>query len=134
MRHKVITVLILAVTLSAFAIAGAAQRSQQDSQDQTTQDQSKQDQSKPGTPGGGMMGQGMMGGDMRMGMTMGQMMVLHRQMTETMNKIMQSITAIQNEKDPAILKSKLAEHRALIEQMRNEMMQQGGMMQNMMQG
>ncbi len=57
MRHKVITVSILAATLSVFAIAGAAQRSQQNSQDQTTQDQSKQDQSKPGTSGGGMMGQ-----------------------------------------------------------------------------
>jgi hypothetical protein len=68
-----------------------------------------------------------------MGMTMGQMMAHHQQMTETMNKLMQSMTAIQNEKDPAALKSKLAEHRALIEQMQSQMMQQGGMMQNMMQ-
>jgi len=79
----------------------------------------------------------MMGGDMKMGMmmgmAMGQMMARHQQMTETMNKLMQSMTAIQNEKDPAALKSKLAEHRALLEQMRNGMMQQDGMMQNMMQ-
>ncbi len=51
---------------------------------------------------------------MMMGMTMGQMTVHHQQMTETMNKLMQSMTAIQNEKDPAALKSKLAEHRALL--------------------
>ena len=42
--------------------------------------------------------------------------------------------AIENEKDPAALKAKIAEHRALMEQMRGQMMQQGGMMQMMMGG
>ena len=70
----------------------------------------------------------MMGGGV-----MSQMMTHHQQMTETMNRLMQSMTAIQNEKDPAALQSKLAEHRALLEQMRSQMMQQGGVMQNMMQ-
>ena len=39
--------------------------------------------------------------------------------------------AIENEKDPAALKQKLAEHRKLMEQMHGQMMQQGGMMHDM---
>lgn len=71
MRYKMLTVSILAATLSAFVIGAAAQRSQQNSQNQTTQDQSN-----PGTPNGygwyggcgpGMMGYGMMGPGMMMG-------------------------------------------------------------------
>ena len=127
MRYKVVTASILAATLSAFTIAGAAQRSQKDPQDQTTQDQSK-----PRATGQGMMGDGMMMG-MMMGMSMGQIAAHHEEMTETMNKLMQSMTAIQNEKDKNALKSKLAEHRALLEQMQNKMMEQGNTMQNMMQ-
>jgi hypothetical protein len=69
-------------------------------------------------------GQGMMG-------MMGQMTTHHQQMTELMNKLVQSITAIQSEKDPAALKAKIAEHQALLAQMRDQMTQQGGMMQNM---
>ena len=41
------------------------------------------------------------------------------------------MTAIQNEKDPEVLKSKLAEHQALLNQMQSQMMQQGKMMQMM---
>ena len=60
--------------------------------------------------GGGMMGQrqGMMGQGM-MGGVMSQMTTHHQQMTEFMNKLMQSMAALQSEKDPAALKSKLAE-------------------------
>jgi uncharacterized coiled-coil protein SlyX len=79
---------------------------------------------------GGGAGGGMMGGGMMMGM-MGQMTTHHQQMTELMNKLMQSMTAIQNEKDPAALKAKMAEHQALLDQMRDQMGEQGGMMQNM---
>jgi uncharacterized coiled-coil protein SlyX len=52
-------------------------------------------------------------------------------MTTLMNKMMESMAAIQNEKDPEALKSKLAEHQALLNQMRSQMMQQGKMMQMM---
>jgi uncharacterized protein HemX len=102
-------------------ISGAAKQSQKDPTDQTTSGQSM-----PGMMG---QGRGMMNGGM-MGMTK-QMTTHHRQMSALMNKLMASMTAIQNEKDPQELKSKLAEHQALLNQMHSEMMQQGKMMQMM---
>jgi hypothetical protein len=75
----------------------------------------------------GPMGRGMMGG----GMMMGQMMAQHQGMSQLMSKMMQSMTAINSEKDPAKLKALLAEHAALLDQMRTKMMGQGNMMQNM---
>lgn len=112
MRHKMITASILASALSIFAVGGAvAQHEEHHPQNQTAQDQSKL-----GTTGGGMMG---------------QMMSHHQQMTGLMNKLMESMKAIEAEKDPAALKQKLAEHRALLEQMHSQMMQQGGMMQSL---
>src|SRR5271169_4284544 len=128
MRHKLITASLLAAGLTAFVVGGAAQKSQQNSQDQTTQSQSN-----PGMMGGGMMGQGagqgmMSGGTMGM---MGQMTTQHQQMSTLMNKMLESMAAIQNEKDPDALKSKLAEHQELMNQMHSQMMQQGKMMQMM---
>lgn len=67
-----------------------------------------------------------------MGM-MGQMSAHHQQMTGLMSQLMQSMTAILNEKDPAALKSKLAEHQKLLDQMRSQMMGQGNRI-NMMSG
>jgi hypothetical protein len=97
------------------------------------QDSAAQGQPKPGMmgQGQGMMnqGQGMMGGGMS-GM-MGQMGTHHQEMTTLMNKLMETMKAIQTEKDPAALKSKLAEHQALLEQMQSHMTQQGKMMQMM---
>jgi len=86
----------------------------------------------PSQPNAGMMGQEqrMMGGGTMMGM-MGQMMANHQQMTELMNKLMQNMTAIQDEDDPATLKAKIAEEQALFAQMHDQMTQQGGMMQKM---
>jgi hypothetical protein len=65
------------------------------------------------------------------GVMMGQMMTQHQEMSQLMNKMMQSMTAINNKKDPAKLKALLAEHAALLDQMRTKMMGQGKMMQNM---
>lgn len=115
MIPKMITASILAVILSVFAVGGLTRSSGQNSRDQSTQDQSKPE----------MMGQGMMGGGM-----MGQMTTHHQEMSTLMNKLMQSMTAIQNEKDPTALKSKLAEHNTLLKEMHDQMMQQGTMMQN----
>src|SRR5579864_860335 len=132
MKTRIFTSTFLAASLLAFGIGAAAQRS---AGDQTQQNQSTQGQTNSGMMGGGMMGQGagqgqgMMGGGM-MGM-MGQMTTHHQQMSTLMNKLMQSMAAIQNEKDPEALKSKLAEHQALLSQMRSQMMQQGNMMQMM---
>lgn len=67
-----------------------------------------------------------------MGM-MGQMGNRHQQMVDNMNKLMQSMSAIEAERDPAALRQKLADHRALLDQMRSQMMQQGEMMQHMQQ-
>lgn len=108
------------VTFASLIIAFAlfitvAANSQGEAQNQPTQSPS------------GMMNGGMGG---MMGM-MGQMTAHHQQMSDLMNKLIESMSAIQTEKDPAKLQSKLAEHRALLEQMRSQMMQQGGMMQNM---
>jgi hypothetical protein len=133
MKIKIFTGTLLVAGLLAAGIKAAPQQSPaaQPQQDQTTPAQQQ-----PGMMGcgQGMMmgqgqGQGMMGGN-RMGM-MGQMSTHHQQMTTLMNKLMASMTAIQSEKDPAALKTKLAEHKALLEKMRGNMMSQGKMMQKM---
>jgi hypothetical protein len=62
---------------------------------------------------------------------MGQMTTHHQEMVTLMNKLRESMAAIQDEKDPAALKSKLGEHRALLDQMHAQMIQQGNMMQMM---
>jgi hypothetical protein len=123
MKTRILTGTFLAASLLAFGIGAAAQRS---AGDQTQKDQTTQGQTNSGMMG---QGQGMMGGGM-MGM-MGQMTTHHQQMTTLMNKMMGSMAAIQSEKDPEALKSKLAEHQALMNQMRSQMMQQGKMMQMM---
>jgi hypothetical protein len=121
MRYQKIAALIVAAPF-AFGLNTAARHPQQDAQGQATQEQSK-----PCGPGMMRSGQGMMGSDM---MT-SRMMSRHQELREVMNKLMDSMTAIENETDPAALKSKLAEHRALLDKMRNQVTQQG-MMQSMM--
>lgn len=124
MRHKMITASILASALSVFAAGGAlAQHEEHHPETGTSQDQA-QPGASPGMAGQGMMGAGMMG-------MMGQMTKHHEQMSALMAKLMASMKAIEDEKDPAALKSKLAEHRALLEQMHAQMTQQGGMMKDM---
>src|SRR5215831_18340254 len=51
-------------------------------------------------------------GPMGRGVMMGHMMIQHQEMSQLMNKMMQNMTAINNEKDPAKLKALLAEHAA----------------------
>ena len=128
MKTRRVTSAFLAASLLAFGIGAAAQRS---AGDQTQRGQTTQGQSNSGMMGGGMMGQGqgMMGGGMT-GM-MGQMTTHHQTMTGLMNKLVESMAEIQSEKDPEALKSKLAEHQALLNQMRGQMMQQGKRMQMM---
>ena len=126
MKTKVLTSTFLAVALFGFGIRAIAQRS-------STEDQSQQDQTtqRPGMMGGGMMGQGqgMMDGGMA-GMS-GQMAAHHQQMSTLMNKLMESMAAIQKEKNSKELKSKLAEHQKLLDQMHSQMTQQMNMMQMM---
>lgn len=117
---KRIGIVALAAVVCAFGVVAVAQ--QQGSPNEPSPQASKGQALQPGMIGGGMMGM--------MGM-MGQMGAHHQQMVENMNKLIQSMSAIEAEKDPAALKAKLAAHRALLEQMRSQMMQQGGMMQHM---
>ena len=129
MKTRILTSTFLAAGLIAFGVGVAAQSS---SQDQTQKDQSTQGQSNPGMMGGGMMGQGAgQGQGMMRGNMMNQMTTHHQQMSGLMNKLMESMAAIQSEKDPEALKSKLAEHQALLNQMQGQMMQQGKRMQMM---
>lgn len=87
---------------------------------------------KSGPMGNGPMGRGEMGRGMMSGnMMMGQMMAQHQEMSQLMSKMMQSMTAINTEKDPAKLKALLAEHAALMDQMHGKMMSQGNMMHDM---
>jgi hypothetical protein len=117
MRNKVMKVGMLAAVLGAFAVGAVAQHEEHHPQGQGSQPQSQTAPSQPGAPG--MMGM------------MGQMTKHHQQMSDLMNKLMGSMAAIQNEKDPEALKSKLAEHSSLLKEMHDQMMQQGTMMQNM---
>ena len=122
MKSKAIVVPILAAAFSLFVFGRAiAQHDEHHTQDQTAQDQSK----------AGMMGQSqnMVGGGM-MGM-MGQMSSHHQQMFRLMEKLMASMKAIEEEKDPTALQSKLSEHRALLEQMHAQMNQEGSLMGGM---
>jgi hypothetical protein len=116
MRKKMMKMGLLVAVLGAFAVVAVAQREGQPSQSLS--------QTAPSQPGAGMMSGGMMG-------KMGQMSKHHQQMSDLMNKLMESMTAIQKEKDPEALKSKLAEHSALLKEMHDQMMQQGTMIQNM---
>ncbi|HEV2523178.1 MAG TPA: hypothetical protein VGT24_12420 [Candidatus Acidoferrales bacterium] len=142
MKLKLMIFSILTIMLAVFVISGAAQRPQ------NYQAQATQDQSKPGAQGGGMMGQGpgmmgqgqgqgAMGGGMMMGMSMGMMMgqmsAHHEEIAETMAKVMQSMNALQNEKNEKAMRSKLAEHRALLDQLQTQLQEEGGSMRNMMQ-
>jgi uncharacterized membrane protein len=152
---KRIAVVALAAVLSAFGAIAIAQE-QRSPTDQSTSPQSQPSQPGMmgcGMTGGGMTGGGMMGGGMTGGGTMGggkmpggkmnggmmgmgmmgQMRAHHQQMMDLMNKLMESMTAIEAAKDQATLKAKLAEHRALLEQMHGQMTQQGCMMQQMQQ-
>jgi len=134
MRHTILKMGMLIGVLVLFAAGAVAQHEEHYPDSHATQPQA-QTPTQSGTAGSGMMSGGMMGMMMNMMMgQMGQMMAQSQQMNDTMNKLMQSMTAIENEKDPAALKAKVAEHRALMEQMRGQMMQQGGMMQMMMGG
>ena len=111
MRRGTVFATLLAAVFALFAGSAIARRAQAPANPPAAQNQTM------------MMGGGMMG-------NWGQMNAHHQQMSGLMNQLMASMTDIQNEKDPAALQSKLAEHRALLEKMRSQMSQQGGMMHN----
>jgi hypothetical protein len=86
-------------------------------------------QQMPMAPSAGMQG----------GMAMcSQMMTQHQEMATLTQKILDSFASLQNEKDPATLQKKLAEHGALLKELQTKEstmqtcpMMQGGQMGNM---
>ena len=124
MRYKTIAALILATAFAAFATGDLiAQQDQHPSQTQP-------EHQSTGMMGGGMMS--MMGQMNQMNHTMGQMMTQHQQMSDMMAKLMQNMSAMQNEKDINKLHEMMKEQQGMLDQMHTHMMQQGRMMQQMM--
>lgn len=124
MRHTILKMGMLVGILAVFAAGAVAQHEEHHPDSQATQPQA-QTATQPGAAGSGMMGGGMMG--MMMNMMMGQ----NQQMSATMNKMTENLAAMQNEKDPARMKSMMAQQSTMMQQMRDQMMQQSGMMQGM---
>lgn len=126
MRNKIMMKMgMLAAVLAVFTIGAVAQHEEHHPEEQATQPQAtqpkNQNPTQPGTMGPGMMGGGMMA----------MMMAQNQQMSDNMNRMMQNMAVMQKEKDPAKMKSMMAEQSAMMEQMRTQMMQQGGVMQDM---
>jgi hypothetical protein len=113
---------MLAGVLTAFAAGAFAQHEEHHPQYQPTQEYKTQAQVQPGqaTPSSPS-------GMMRGGMMMGQ----NQQMSDSINKMIENMAAIQNEKDPAKMKAMMAQQNTMLEHMRNQMMQQDSAMQNM---
>ena len=128
MRNQKFSASILAIVLAAFAAGGAAQQS-----GDAPQTPPEQNQTRPGMMGNGMMHRGAMGQQPTNGMNgmMCRMMNRQQQMADLTNQLAKSLDAIENEKDPVALKSKLAEHRVLLERLQTQMTQQRGYMRQM---
>ncbi len=124
MKYKTFIASFSLAALSLFAIGARAQHAQHHPSEQN---------SGAGMMGGGTMGQGMMGQGMMSQRAMGEsMMAHHQEMQKLMDRLMQSMTALENEKDPAARAKLMAEHRDLLEKMHSEMMQQGKVMSEFM--
>ena len=110
--------------LSLFAVGAQAQHAQHHPSTQN---------SCAGMMGAGMMGKGEMGKGMMGQQMMGKsMMACHQQMQKLMDQLMQNMTAMENEKDPAARAKLMSEQHGLLEQMRGDMMQQGKTMSDFM--
>jgi hemerythrin-like domain-containing protein len=119
MKNRTLIALFSLAVLSLFAVGAQAQHAQHHPSEQNS--------------GPGMMGEGMMGQGMMSQAAMGhRMMAHHQEMRKLMGQLMQNMTAMENEKDPAALQKLMAEHRTLLEQMHGEMMQQGKVMSDFM--
>jgi len=86
---------------------------------------------QPATPAEGhsqmMQGKGMMSGAM-----MGQaMMSGHQEMSKLVDQVTADLAALQNEKDLATIKTKLAADQSLLEQLHGHMQSQRAMMERM---
>src|SRR3990172_7855091 len=57
-----------------------------------------------------------------------QMMSQHQETAKVIDQLVNSFSALENEKDPAVLKNKLAEHGALLKQLQSKFQESSGMM------
>jgi hypothetical protein len=57
-----------------------------------------------------------------------QMMTQHEAMGKLIDQLVKGFSVLQNEKDPALLKKKLAEHGALLQELQSKFQQNSGMM------
>lgn len=64
-------------------------------------------------------------------MPMGDMMAHQQEMGKLTNQLMESFTALENEKDPSRIKTRQAEHRALLEQLQGKIKERADLMQKM---
>ena len=62
------------------------------------------------------------------GMMSPDMMTQHQELGKMIDQLNKSFAALENEKDPAVLKNKLAEHGALLKQLQSKFQQSAGMM------
>jgi uncharacterized protein HemX len=98
----------LVVLLAAFAIGAAAQHSEHHPAQAAAKPEAKM-QSVP----------------------TGDMMAHHQEMEKLTSQLLQSFTALENEKDPSAIKKLQAEHRALLEQLQGKVKERAEMMQKM---
>ncbi len=101
MKSKTLIASLVIAAFSLFVIRVAAQHSEH--------------------PQGGMMSSDMMTQHQ-------QMMSQHQELGNLIDQLNKSFAALENEKDPGVLKSKLAEHGALLKQLQSKFQQSSGMM------
>ncbi|MBI3895020.1 MAG: hypothetical protein HY313_03725 [Acidobacteria bacterium] len=113
MKLKTMIAAMLLFVLSLFTFGAAAQRSEH---------HPEQSPKKSGSPmSGGMMSQDMMAQHQKM-------MTQHQEMGKLIDQLVKSFSALENEKDTALLRKKLAENNTLLKQLQSKFQQNSGMM------
>ncbi|MFQ5663964.1 MAG: hypothetical protein ACE5HL_09045 [Terriglobia bacterium] len=124
MHHKATIASFLLAGLSVFAIAAVAQHAQHHPEQTNPTEESK---------GKSMMSGGMMSG----GMMSGGMMARHQEMQTLLGQLVESFAtlegALADQRVGATAKQRLAEHRALLEQLQSKLTHRSEMMQKMME-
>jgi hypothetical protein len=115
MKMKTTMVSLLAIGLLPFAVGATAQHSQHHPSASESNSQMMMNQ---GMMGHGMVGQGMMAN--------------HQEMMNLMVQLATDFSALENEKDVAVIRKKLAEDRALLQQLQTHMQKNGQMAGQMM--
>jgi hypothetical protein len=123
-------VFAVAIGGGLFVTGAVAQR------EQHHPEQTEQTQPQATAQGGAMMSGGMMAGRMAMCQQMmsGGMMAQHQETANLVSQLTDSFKALEKETDPAVLRTMLAKHGALLRQLQTKFQQHSKMMQKMMEG